>query len=159
MTPFCLRPLLTAEKLRIREFTAFLSVTSAQNVVLFSWSMKSWTSTGNPLEIKLFPCCPNYNTLTCPGQCLRVASSSRGSVTFSSRSRPSRFAGHSRTISTVYSWVSSPEMVDKITAGPVVTSLRRPPAVPRRIQSRLLPQCRKCRRWYWRTRYPHRAAR
>ena len=64
MTPFCLRPLLTAEKLRIREFAAFLSVTSAQNVVLFSWSMKSWTSTGNPLEIKLFLCCPNYNTLT-----------------------------------------------------------------------------------------------
>lgn len=41
MTPFCLRPLLTAEKLRIREFAAFLSVTSAQNVVLFSWSMKT----------------------------------------------------------------------------------------------------------------------
>ena len=66
MTPFCLSDLLTAEKLLIREFTAFLSVTFAQNVVLFSWSMKIWTSTGNPLEIKLFLCCPNYNTLTSP---------------------------------------------------------------------------------------------
>ena len=35
MTPFCLSYLLTAEKLLIREFTAFLSVTFAQNVVLF----------------------------------------------------------------------------------------------------------------------------
>ena len=71
MTPFRLCSPFVAEKLLIRELTAFLSVTFAQNVVLFSRSMKIRTSTGNPLEIKLFLCCPNYNTLTCPGRCRR----------------------------------------------------------------------------------------